>query len=43
MSSFEVEKSRFAENGLAPVQLIVAGADIANGSNNEDTFPEICS
>lgn len=38
MSSFEVEKSRFAEKGLAPVQLIVVSGDIVNGSNKEDAF-----
>lgn len=36
MSSFEVEKSRYAEMGMAPVQLIVVSGDIVNGSNKKN-------
>lgn len=36
MSSFEVEKNRYATEGLPPVQLIVVSGDIVNGSNEKD-------
>ena len=37
-SSFEVEKERFVEMGLPPVQLIVVSGDIVDGSKEQDAF-----
>lgn len=37
-SSFEVEKVRFEEMDLPPVQLIVVSGDIVDGSKKEDAF-----
>jgi len=36
ISSFEVEKNRYANEGLPPVRLIVVSGDIVNGSNEKD-------
>lgn len=38
MSSFEVEKARYVEMGLAPVQLIVVSGDIVDGSKEADAY-----
>lgn len=37
-SSFVVEKARFEEMGLPPVQLIIVSGDIVDGSKKEDAF-----
>lgn len=38
MSSFEVEKTRYAREGLPSVQLIVVSGDTVNGSNKKDSL-----
>ena len=38
MSSFQIEKARYAEMGLPPVQLIVVSGDIVDGSKEKDSF-----